>query len=218
MRITAIVVFLMIVMTAGSVQGWKVKYWPIIEEVSSCIVEPGGSKEMNFTFRNKLNFDLVDAVLEMDIYMRLTEEHEYMMHEVPSAPTADPIGSLDYEVVPGIVDQYIFGHVESKERINIRLRVETSEKTPIGVYMFRLKLSFIKEGESETSEFWSRGHFTDEGFKDALNLTFPEGVAGTLPETSFEVISKDPVEVGYILFAGATVCFAAGLFYWWKAR
>jgi hypothetical protein len=41
---------------------------------------------------------------------------------------------------------------------------------------------------------------------------------GTLPETSFEVISRPPVEVGYILFIGAAACFAAGLFYWWKAR
>ncbi len=216
MRWAAIGVIIMILVTAGSAGAWKIKYWPTIDEVKKVVVNPGGDMEMNFTFKNRLNFDLIDAVLELEVYLRLLEDDEQRIHEVSNPPEMHPIGSGDYDTYSGVVDQYILGDVDSKEKINIKFNVDTDKTTPAGVYVIRMRLSFLRKGEK--AEFWSRGYFTGEEFMDMLNGTYPEGVHGTIPETSFEVKTRPYKETFWFLPIGAALCFAAGIYYWRKAR
>jgi len=216
MRLAAIGVILMLVVTAGSAGAWKVRYWPTIDEVSKVVVNPGGSMDMNFTFKNRLNFDLTDAVLDLEVYLRLLDDDAQRIHDVSNPPEIHPLGSLDYDTVPGVVDRFVLGDVTSKQKINIKFNVDTDMGTPAGVYVLRMRLSFMRKGDK--AEFLSRGHFTDDEYKDALNDTFPEGVHGTIPETSFEVKTRPYKETFWLLPIGAALCFAAGIYYWRKAR
>ena len=188
----------------------------MIDEVSTVVVNPGGAKDMNFTLKNRLAFDLENAVLELEVYLRLLDDDAQRIHEVSTPPELHPIGSEDYDTVPGVVDHFVLGEVASKQRINIRFNVDTDMGTPAGVYIIRMRLSFDRDGEKV--EFWSRGHFTNDQFKEALNNTFPEGVYGTIPETSFEVKTRSNEDIFWVLPIGAALSFAAGIYYWRRAR
>jgi len=216
MRLVAIGVILMIAATAGTAGAYKIKNWPTINEISEVVVNPGGAKDMNFTFKNRLNFDLENAVLELEVYLRLLDDDAQRIHEVSTPPELHPIGTEDYDTVPGVVDQFVLGEVASKQKINIRFNVDTDMGTPAGVYVIRIRLSFDRRGEKV--EFWSRGHFTTDQYKEAMNGTFPEGVGGTILETSFEVKTRSNKEVFWLLPIGAALSFAAGIYYWRKAR
>jgi len=212
-------VALLVVLTAAettSATKWKQEKWPTIEDVSSRVLYPGERRVMNFTFLNRLPIKMVEPVLSLEVYARLTDRRWYLIHEVTDPPVIEPVPSGEYEAVAGIVVQYRWEELEPGASAPIRFRIKTSPGTPVGVYVLRMKVQFV-HNEKEY-DFWSRGHFNDSAFLDAMNMTFPEGVEGILPETSFEVMSDPPDEFIYVLGVATLACFGLAGYLWWKKR
>jgi len=177
-------------------------------------LNPGQTKTMAFMFENRLPVELTDAVLYIDVYARLNDRRFQYVYMVDSPPRIDPIQAGEYEVLPGNVIEFRWDEMASEMSSDIRIRIDTSEDTPVGVYVLRMRFAFTHEGKD--CEFRSRGHFNDTEWLDALNMTFPEGVYGLLPETSFEVMARSPSEIGPLLGVIAVACIGLGAYYYWK--
>ena len=216
MRLATAAVLAMMMAATGPATAleWGQSSWPIIDDVNSIELHQGQTKEMDFTFENRLSIALSDAVLYIDVYARLNDRRFQYIYQVADPPAMEPVAAGDYDVVPGQVIEVRWDEMASKTSASIRIRIRTSEDTPVGVYVLRMRLAFTYQGKDH--EFRSRGHFNDTEWIAALNMTFPEGVSGILPETSFEVMSRTPNDLGPILGVAAVGCLALGAYFYWK--
>ncbi len=169
-------------------------------------INPGESGELCFTIENNYNKTMENVYLTVEIYKYSTEEESKNVNEISNPPA--------FEMGTG---QKILRGPDSipvNTNLQVSLKISTSQQTPQGTYLVKMKINFKFSGAAYMME--SIGYFSEEEMmKYQLNTTnLPSECSGVIPETSFTVREPIPLWPLYVLI-GATVFFGflAAVFY-----
>ena len=202
----------------------------IIEVKSTPQLEPGGSGPIEFQFYNPYPNSMMNATLNISIYMFATVEESRPVDDTWEWEEPYFEGGEDHGINLDI------GDVPSGTTLNLSVMVHTSTEAPHGTffsqgtYFVRFGLAFDYEGDACLAErcvMKSRGYFTDEEWEYATRDHEPGdpcfvgeidfchlGIDGIVPDTSFGVQDPVPIWPFYLLvFFICLSLFLAFMFY-----
>ncbi|MCG2825436.1 MAG: right-handed parallel beta-helix repeat-containing protein [Thermoplasmatales archaeon] len=139
-------------------------------------IKPGESGELSFTVENNYDAVMENVYMIVEIYKYATEETSKDVNEISNPPVFinDETNIITYNET-----------IMAGSSIQISLIISTSEQTPQGTYLVRMKTEF--DLNSVSYMMMSIGYFSDEELMNyQLNSShLPSGCSGIIPETSF---------------------------------